>query len=92
MFLSVGYFFGLAFYFAFFLIFRNVFLKKRFLFLTIGAVLLVAEFKEPLLFSGYASRVYVLLLAYTLFEYNYLKRKRYVVVQDIVSDKSERLA
>lgn len=91
MFLSVGYFFGVAFYFLFFLIFRNVILSRKFLFLTIGVVLLVAEVKEPLLFSGYASRVYILLLAYSLFEYNFLKRIRDIGAKKLASDRLERL-
>ena len=74
MFLSVGYFFGLAFYFIFFFMFRDVILYKKYLFLTIGLVLLVAEVKEPLLFTGYASRVYVFLLASALFGRNFDKR------------------
>lgn len=81
MFLSVGYLFGLSFYCVFFLIFRKVIFHKGFLFLTIGAVLLIAEIKEPLLFTGYASRVYILLLAYCMFEYNFLKGSRYVTAQ-----------
>lgn len=97
MFLSVGYFFGVSFYLAFFLIFRNVMLRKifksrRFLFLTVGLVLLIAEAKEPLIFSGYASRVYMLLLGYSLFEYNFLKRTRKMNSKNIVSDRFERLS
>lgn len=70
MFLSVGYIFGVMFYVCFFMIFRNVLLGKKFIFLTIGCVLLIAEAKEPLLFSGYASRVYIFILVYALVEYN----------------------
>jgi hypothetical protein len=92
MFLSVGYFFGVAFYLSFFLIFRNIILTRKFLFLTIGVALLVAEFKEPLLFTGYASRVYVLLLGYALFEYVYLKRMRSISTKNIVTDRVERFA
>ncbi len=92
MFLSVGYFFGVAFYLAFFLIFRNVVFRRKFLFLTIGVVLLIAELKEPLLFTGYASRVYILLLAYSLFEYNFLKRKCRVGAPNTVCDRFERMA
>ena len=62
MFLSVGYVFGLLFYILFFLMFRNVFFYKPFLFLTIGALLLIAEAKEPLLFTGYSARLYILVL------------------------------
>lgn len=92
MFLSVGYFFGVAFYLSFFLIFRTVLLTRKFLFLTIGVALLVAEFKEPLLFTGYASRVYVLLLGYALFEYAFLKRKRNINNKNNATDRVERFA
>lgn len=92
MFLSVGYFFGVAFYLSFFLIFRNVILSRKFLFLTIGVALLVAEFKEPLLFAGYASRVYVLLLGYALFEYVFLKRMRNINTKNYATDIIERFA
>ena len=92
MFLSVGYFFGIAFYLSFFLIFRNVILSRKFLFLTIGVALLVAEFKEPLLFTGYASRVYVLLLGYALFEYVFLKRMRNINTKNNATDIIERFA
>lgn len=92
MFLSVGYFFGVAFYLSFFLIFRNIILTRKFLFLTIGVALLVAEFKEPLLFTGYASRVYVLLLGYALFEYVFLKRMRNINAKNNSTDIVERFA
>ncbi|WP_084977032.1 hypothetical protein [Plesiomonas shigelloides] len=92
MFLSVGYFFGVAFYLSFFLIFRSVILSRKFLFLTIGIVLLVAEFKEPLLFTGYASRVYVFLLGYALFEYAFLKRMRNINTKNNATDRIERFA
>lgn len=92
MFLSVGYFFGVAFYLSFFLIFRNVILSKKFLFLTIGVALLVAEFKEPLLFTGYASRVYIFLLGYALFEYVFLKRMRNINTKNNATYRIERFA
>lgn len=92
MFLSVGYFFGVAFYLSFFLIFRSVILSRKFLFLTIGVVLLVAEFKEPLLFTGYASRVYVFLLGYALFEYCFLKNMRNINTKNNATDRIERFS
>lgn len=66
MFLSVGYVFGSIFYLAFFFVFRHVIFKKKYLFVTIGLILLVAEAKEPLLFTGYSSRVYIMLLVFYL--------------------------
>lgn len=89
MFLSIGYLFGLLFYFCFFFMFRSVILRKKFIFITIGFILLVAEAKEPLLFTGYGSRVYIILLTFVLLEnksaqikckinqYNYLKNNSY---------------
>jgi hypothetical protein len=75
MFLSIGYLFGFLFYLCFFLMFRSVIFKVRFVFITIGFILLVAEAKEPLLFTGYASRVYIILLAFSKFSIRYDKYK-----------------
>ncbi len=75
MFLSVGYVFGVMFYLSFFMMFRNVIFVKKFLFLTIGLLLLIAETKEPLLFSGYASRLYIMLLVFALLEKNFERYK-----------------
>lgn len=64
MFLSVGWPFGLLFYACvFYLFFKNV-RTNIFLILTMGAILLTAEAKEPLMFSGNASRVFVLIVAF----------------------------
>lgn len=86
MFLSVGYFFGVAFYVCFLLLFRNVFSYKPFLFFTIGLLLLVAEVKEPLLFSGYASRVYFLLLVFGLIDKKVNNKNSSTGVKNIQSD------
>jgi len=86
MFLSVGYFFGLIFYGCFFLLFRNVFLYKSFLFITIGLLLLVAEAKEPLLFSGYASRAYFMLLVFGLIDKKNKQRNGLINVKNIRPD------
>lgn len=66
MFLSVGYLFGSLFYFTFFFVFRKVIYKKKYLFVTISLILIIAEAKEPLLFTGYSSRVYIILLVFFL--------------------------
>lgn len=58
MFLSVGYLFGVLFYVGLILMARNVIVFKPYLFLTILMVLMIAEFKEPLLLSGYSARIY----------------------------------
>ncbi len=86
MFLSVGYVFGLIFYGCFFLLFRNVFLYKSFLFVTIGLLLLVAEAKEPLLFTGYASRTYFMLLVFGLIDKKIKQRHDLVKVNIIRPD------
>jgi len=86
MFLSVGYLFGLIFYVCFLLLFRNVFLYKPFLFVTIGLLLLVAEVKEPLLFSGYASRTYFMLLVFALIDKKIKQRKGRISVKNIRPD------
>lgn len=62
MFLSVGYIAGFLYYLSLFVMFRNAFSYKPFLFFSIGCVLLIAEAKEPLLFSGYSARLYILIL------------------------------
>lgn len=64
MFLSVGWPLGVLFYCCvFWLFFRNI-RMKYFLVLTMGLVLLAAEAKEPLLFSGNASRVFILIVVF----------------------------
>lgn len=86
MFLSVGYFFGLMFYVCFLLLFRSVFFYKPFLYLTIGLLLFVAETKEPLLFSGYSSRTYFLLLVFGLIDKRINNQANLIGVKDIQSD------
>ena len=75
-FLSVGYFFGVLFYIFLFLSFKSALFCNKFLFLTIGVLLMVAEIKEPILFTGYAARVYIFLLAFFVLERNFTKRQR----------------
>jgi len=86
MFLSVGYFFGLIFYACFLLMFRNVFLHKSFLFLTVGSLLLIAEAKEPLLFTGYASRTYFMLLVFGMLDKKMQQQNGRVGVDNIRHD------
>ena len=64
MFLSVGWPFGLLFYVCVFYLFFKNFRINMFLILTMGAILLAAEAKEPLLFSGNASRVFILIVVF----------------------------
>lgn len=70
MFLSVGYLFGILFYGLFALIVWRAVRFRPFLFLTIISVLLVAELKEPLLFTGYAARFLFLLVAFAMVRIN----------------------
>ncbi|HEY9135481.1 MAG TPA: hypothetical protein VIM85_06780 [Pseudomonadales bacterium] len=64
MFLSVGWPLGFLFYFCIFRLFFKNYRINFFLIATMGFFLLVAETKEPLLFSGNASRVFVLIVTF----------------------------
>lgn len=59
MYMSVGYIFGTIFYFSFLMYFIKAFKAKIFLTLSVFMVLAIAELKEPMLFSGYGSRVFI---------------------------------
>lgn len=64
MFLSVGFLFGFLFYI---LLYRMYFLplgENKFLIGSLIVLLAVAEAKEPLLYSGVASRIFILVLVY----------------------------
>lgn len=90
MFLSVGYIFGLLFYVLFFLMFRNILFYKPFLFLTIGVLLLVAEIKEPLLFTGYSARLYIVILVVGLLSKKwkcYTVQPKYLPLNRVPSSK-----
>ena len=91
MFLSVGYLFGLLFYMLFFLMFRNVLFSKPFLFLTIGSLLLIAEAKEPLLFTGYSARLYILILVLALLEKKMVKERVHRAKQTTVESLSAKV-
>ena len=78
MFLSVGFVFGLIFnmliYRIYFLAFRG---GNKYLIGTIILLLTIAEIKEPLLFSGVASRIFIIVLVFCWFEKcSLLKRNR----------------
>lgn len=75
MFLSVGYLFGLIFYACFFLFSYKPMKQKPFLFSAIISILMIAEIKEPLLFTGYASRITFVLLAYSILEIKFSEKK-----------------
>ena len=64
MFLSVGYFFGLIFYFIIFRMYFSIANFDKFLILSLISILTFGEIKEALLFTGFSSRVFVILLVF----------------------------
>lgn len=77
MFLSVGYLFGVLYYLCFVLILSKVFLYKKNLFLIIIPLLLLAEVKEVLLFSGYSSRLLFIILGFLIMEKKYNVKNKF---------------
>lgn len=67
-FLSVGFLFGFLFYFILFKMYFLPFSENKFLIGSFILLLAVAETKEPLLYSGVASRMFVIILVYCYFE------------------------
>lgn len=65
MFLSVGYIFGIAYYGLVFNIVKRSMSNFSNIFIPVIIMLLLAEFKEPLLLSGYASRVFFILIGFS---------------------------
>lgn len=68
MFLSVGYLFGFIFYASAIYIFRASTASRRSLFIPLIIILMIAEAKEALLFSGYASRFLFVLMGFWMAE------------------------
>lgn len=68
MFLSIGYIFGALFYYIYIMISWPSIRYKKFLFGAFIFILLICEFKEPMLFVGYGSRVFLILVGYSLLE------------------------
>jgi len=66
MFLSVGWLFGFLYYVIFIFMVCPAIKAKPFLFGTLTTILLVAEAKEPLIFSGYSARFYFISLAFLI--------------------------
>jgi len=64
MFLSVGFVFGLLFYIVLFRMYFLVFKGNEFLIGTLVLVLAASELKEPLLYSGVASRMFIFVLVF----------------------------
>jgi hypothetical protein len=67
-FLSVGFLFGFLFYFILFKMYFLPFSENKFLIGSFILLLAVAEIKEPLLYSGAASRMFIFILVYGYFE------------------------
>ena len=74
-FLSVGLLFGVIFYIILYYMYFLTFRLNKYLIGSIVLVLTIAESKEPLLFSGFASRMFILIAVYYYCEDKYLKVK-----------------
>jgi len=79
MFLSVGWFFGFLYYIIFIFMIYPAIKSKPFLFGTLTTILLIAEAKEPLIFSGYAARFYFISLAFLVM----MQKSRYHSVPNV---------
>lgn len=77
MFLSVGYIFGIIFYLCFLLIVKKVFLFKKTLFLMMIPLILLAEIKETLLFSGYSSRLLFIIVGFLIMEKKFIIKDKF---------------
>lgn len=75
-FLSIGFLFGFIFYILLFYMYLLPFKINKYLIGSFLLILSIAEIKEPLLFSGVASRMFILILIYYYCENNYLKTKK----------------
>jgi hypothetical protein len=75
MFLSVGFIFGFIYYLSVALIFMKSVKGKIILFLPLIILLVIAETKEPLLLTGYSSRLLFLLLGFWVAERIYNSRR-----------------
>jgi hypothetical protein len=75
-FLSVGFLFGSIFYVIVFYMYFLTFGINKYLIGSFVLVLTIAEIKEPLLFSGFASRMFILIFVYYYCEDKDLKAKK----------------
>lgn len=66
--LSVGYIFGITYYALFFIMSINAFKYQKALFGLFFILMLIVEIKEPLMFSGYTSRLYFMILSFAMLE------------------------
>jgi hypothetical protein len=67
--LSIGWPLGILFYVGILILFFKKFWIEPFLIVTLGLILLVAEVKQPLLFSGYAARIYIFIIVFLRKQY-----------------------
>jgi hypothetical protein len=77
MFLSVGFFFGIIFYVCIVFFYFKDYKYQKFLISSIGLVLLVAEAKEPFLFSGYAARTFIFIIIFIRLDVYNKKRLKF---------------
>jgi len=75
-FLSVGFLFGTIFYIILYYMYFRAFSYNKYLIGSFVLMLTIAEIKEPLLFSGFASRMFILISVYYYCENKYLKASR----------------
>lgn len=75
-FLSIGFLLGSIFYFTVYYMFMLPYRANKFLIGSFVILLTIAEIKEPLLFSGVGSRMFIFILVYCYCEDKYLKFKK----------------
>ena len=73
--MSVGFLFGLSFYAILYRAYFRAFRGNKFLVGTLILLLAIAELKEPLLYSGVASRMFIFILVFCWFD-NYSSLRR----------------
>ena len=74
MFLSVGFILGTLFYFLIYLIYIKTIKSHKFLLYCIALILIIAETKEPLLYSGNASRMFIMILIFSHMDHKISKQ------------------
>jgi hypothetical protein len=64
MFLSIGFIFGVIFYLTVFRLYFSIAFFDKFLVFSLIAILSIGELKEPLLFSGFVSRLFMVMVVF----------------------------
>jgi len=90
MFMSVGFIFGLSFYVILYRIYFRGFRGHEFFVGTLILLLSIAEVKEPLLYSGVASRMFIFILVFCWFD-NYLRSRGNTLAVSCVSKRVTKL-